>query len=144
MMKDLQKKEAIERLKALQCDARAKELLENGKVMIFENGHVILEGLNIKMAWAVELEDDKILEQIKRIEEVYGLLVYAVVETDTEFGRLYDFFHVSKYEEEWEMDRKLIKQNMIFSYCYNQSIPEFSEFRTIQIENVDGNLYRIA
>lgn len=144
MMKDLQKKEAIERLTALQCDACAKELLENGKVMIFENGHVILEGLNIKMAWAVELEDDKILEQIKRIEEVYGLLVYAVVETDTEFGRLYDFLHVSKYEEEWEMDRKLIKQNMIFSYCYNQSIPEFSEFGTIQIDNVDGNLYRIA
>ena len=82
--------------------------------------------------------------QIKAFEQEYNGIVYHVIHTPTEFGDLYNFLYVSNYEEEWEMDREDIAAGYVFVYVLNTSIPEFSEFGTITVQERFGGLVRLG
>ena len=42
---------------------------------------------------------------------------------------------VSKYEEEWRMDREELEVGRTMAYVFNLDVPEYSEYGTIGVEN---------
>ena len=80
----------------------------------------------------------------KGFEKEYNALVYFVVTSYTEFGRLDAFLYVSDHEEEWEMDNADIENGYVYAYVYNHDIPEFSEIGLIEVQPRFGGLVRIG
>ena len=114
--------EAIERMKLLEIYPETIQQFD-------KEGYVsISEPPFGAFFWA----EDESLELIKSFEERTDSLVYLVIRSYTEFGKLDNYLFVSDYkDEEWEMDRKDLSEGMVFSYVHNYDIPEFSEFGTI-------------
>ena len=88
--------------------------------------------------------NEELVEQIKEFEREYNGLVYHVIHTPTEFGDLYNFLYVSDYIDEYEMDREDIAAGYAFVYVLNTSIPEFSEFGTIAVQERFGGIVRVG
>ena len=78
-------------------------------------------------------DEDK--NRIKEFEEKHNALVYTVIRSYTNIGKLDSYLFVSDYkDEEWEMDRNDIKHNQVLAYVYNYDDPIFSEFGSIGIK----------
>ena len=73
------------------------------------------------------------LEHIRSFEERYNVLVYLVVRSYTEFGRMDSCLYVSDHPDEWGMDREDIRQGQAYAYVYNHDDPECSEIGSIGI-----------
>lgn len=86
--------------------------------------------------------NDEQKEIVKQFEEEYGCIVYTATHENTVFGELLDLFYVSKYEEEWEMDKTDLKDGYSCVYCKNLSVDWCSEFGTIGYTVVNGGLAR--
>lgn len=135
------KVEAIRRMHKLKMRNDAIKAFEKkGVLVVFETIELMEVDNLILMASALNTKQK---EMVKRIEQEKNITVYAVIHTFTEFGELYDLIYVSQYKEEWFMDDEMLKDNIVMSYCVNESIPEFSEFGSISIENVKGGLRRV-
>ena len=78
------------------------------------------------------------------IEQESNCLVYLVVRSCTSIGMMDSFLIVSDYEEEWEYDREDIENDIVFTYTYNYSAPECSEFDSIGIKRIGGGLIRVS
>ena len=77
-------------------------------------------------------------------ESQTGNLVYYVIFNDTEFGRLYSFLFVSKYEKEWKTEWDYLNMHTPLVYVLNKDDEILSEHGTIEIENHQGVLTRIV
>ncbi|MEE0930538.1 MAG: hypothetical protein UIM53_06015 [Acutalibacteraceae bacterium] len=142
------REEAIKRLSIWKADEYAFELFKADSIIIFErfNNCVVTKDKKIISNDFVVLGAEvphNILKKIRNLESEYNILVYMVIRTETGFGELYDLIYVGQYEEEWEMDYCLMEDMVTMSYCINETVPEFSEFGTIQLANKEGGLYRI-
>ena len=73
--------------------------------------------------WA-EGED---LNRIREFEEQNDALVYLVVRSYTNIGKMDSYLYVSNYPEEWEQDREDIKEGQQLAYVYNRDMPDCSE-----------------
>lgn len=125
-----QKKEALIRMKMLGLHENAIAEFKKGEtVNVSEN--------NGFLYW---LEDEKEKKWVKDWQDRTGNLVYHIIRTDDKF---LDILYVSKYEEEWEIEKNQIEENMIFSYCRNLKIQEFSEYGIIGVIRAFGGLVRI-
>lgn len=133
-----QMNEAKRRMQKLGINADALLLYENGSLVVYERCSIIK---NIFVVQSSELPPE-IYKKVNDIEETYGIEVYAVIKTNTEFGLLYDCLYVPKHMEEWVDDDVMLDDGYVMSYCINTDIPEFSEFGGIGVGNVNGNLYR--
>lgn len=71
------------------------------------------------------------LERVKEFERENDALVYFVIHTYSNLGETEEYFYVSDYKEEWEMDWENIKGNMAFVYVHVVDDPTLSEFGTI-------------
>lgn len=82
--------------------------------------------------WA-EGED---LDRIHQFEEKYDGLVYVVVRSFTEFGRMDCYLYVSDHIHEWNEDRDSLDApgDGVFVYVYNHDDPDLSEFGNVGIE----------
>ena len=80
--------------------------------------------------WA-EGED---LKRIREFEEQYNALVYVVIRSYTNIGKLDSYLFVSNYDEEWEQDRDYLADRSPLAYVYNHDMPDCSEFGSIGIE----------
>lgn len=71
--------------------------------------------------------DEKELKKIREFEEKYDALVYCVIRSFTDIGKIDHYMYVSDYPEEWEMTVKDIKDNYCMTYTinYNWNIEEF-------------------
>jgi len=79
--------------------------------------------------------DDEDKNRIKEFEEKHNALVYTVIRSYTNIGKLDSYLFVSDYkDEEWEMDRNDIQHNQVVAYVYNHDDPIFSEFGSIGIK----------
>ena len=87
-------------------------------------------------------DDEKLNKIVKDFEEKFNGLVYHVIHTYTNFGELYNLLYVSDTIEEWEIERKDMKDGYVFVWCENISEPLFSEFGTIGVGNRFGGLVR--
>lgn len=130
-----QKEVAIQCLKELDIYAPyIKKFEKDGTVTLFEGfgGYYINDDQELEL-----------LKKIKEIEAEYGSLVYAVTHEMTEFGELYDFLIVSKYEEEWEDTIEDVKDHYAFAYVWNKTNDWCSEFGDIGIKSFGGGIMRV-
>lgn len=128
---EIKKQEAIQRMKVLGIFPQTIKQFKGGQVSYSEP-----TGANY---WISE-EQKKI---IKQFESEYDALVYFVIRSYTEFGKLDALLYVSDYEKEWEMDREDISAGYAFAYVYNYDVPEFSELGSIGVKERFGGLIRV-
>ena len=133
-----QRTEALKRLNSWKTDGFLQMAFENNKLAVCERFHGLTGSGFIE---ASELPKE-ILAQVRELEERHGLMAYAAIKTETEFGLLYDILYVCKDKEDWEMDAELMEDNVAMSYCINTTEPAFSEFGTIGLASMYGGLYR--
>lgn len=112
-----------------------KEFEKKGTVTLFEGfgGYYVGED-----------NEPELLKKIKEFEAEYGSIVYAVTHTFTQFGELYEFLCISKYEEEWERSLEEIKEGCAFSYVWNKSDDWCSEFGYITVKSFGGGIARVG
>lgn len=134
MVREVMVIEAIERMKLLKMSKSCIKALKNGEVWMSENYGALYE---------IDDDFEDVLDEIKSVEEKYGCLVYHVIRNVTEFGDLFSFMYVTKYNEYWEEDKDELLTGYAFAYVYNRNIPEFSEFGGIQIKSCIGGLVRL-
>lgn len=90
-------------------------------------------------------QEPELIEKIKEVETKYNCTVYAVTHEYTDFGELYDFLIVTDYEEEWDTLLENSGKNFYaFSYVWNKTDPDCSEFGTIVIDSFGGGIRRIG
>jgi len=73
------------------------------------------------------------LERIRDFETDYNTLVYLVIRSFTNFGKLDHFLYVSDHPDEWEMARDALQHNEAMVYAYNYDEPDCSEIGSIGI-----------
>ena len=129
---EIKKQEAIDRMKALGIFSQTIKQFKGGQVSYSEP-----TGANY---WISE-EQEKI---IKQFEAEHDALVYFVIRSYTEFGKLDALLYVSDYEEEWEMDNEDIKDGYVIAYVWNKSDEWCSEMGSIVVQERFGGLVRVA
>lgn len=78
--------------------------------------------------------DDELLKQVEEFENSCNGLVYMVVRSFTSIGTMDSFLYVSDYKEEWEDDRRILKQGETCAYVCNQDDPILSELGYIGVQ----------
>lgn len=128
---DIVKEEALERMKLLKLHPNIiKEFKDENKLNRSEYGYGILFWL--------EEHEQQLVDEFQNKHKDY--LVYHVIKTETrDFGTVYDLLYVSPNEDDWILDRKELKNNLVMSY----SVTEFAEFGLIKIRCINGGLARI-
>ena len=117
------KTEAIERMKLLRIyGPTIKQFKNEGLVSVSE-----------PPLGAFYWADNDDLKRIRELEEKNDALVYVIVRSYTNIGKLDSFLYVSDYQEEWSRDRKDIKRGEPIAYVYNHDMPDCSEFGCIGI-----------
>ena len=89
-------------------------------------------------------QEPEILKKMKEIEEEFNCTVYAITHEYTEFGECYSFMLVTRYKYEW--DNLLFKDGSTFyafSYVWNKTNEDFSEFGTIGVRSFGGGITRV-
>lgn len=80
---------------------------------------------------------------IKSFEEQNEATIYTGIESFTNFGHLFAYLFVSKYIEEWNLERADLPALDTLAYVYNCDAPELSEIGRIGIRlNQAGSLDR--
>lgn len=126
------KEEAIKRMKMLGIyPPTIKEFEQEDKLNVSRGGFLY---------WL----DDEYKAKVAEFEEKYGVLVFAVIENNMEFGKLLSILYVSTYQDEWERDRLGLKSGEVFAYVFNLDAEECSEFGYIVVRNRFGGLVRTA
>lgn len=69
--------------------------------------------------------------QVKEFEEKHNALVYMVLRSWTDFGKMDSYFYVSDHKEEWKDDRMDLDDNIALVYVKNLDYPDCSEFGSI-------------
>lgn len=108
-------------------------------VTMFENfgGFYVMEG-NC---------DEDLIKEIKKVEEEYGCLVYAVTHEFTGFGELYSLLCVSKYaydERQKLLDEVDPNEFHSFAWVYNKDDEWCSEFGGVIVHSALGGLRRVG
>ena len=128
------KKEAILRMKKLGIISDAI------KQFVGENIVMIAEPPIGGMYWL----DKEQKEMVKKFEEEYNALVYMVIRSYTNVGKMDSLLYISDYKEEWQMDKEDLENNYIMTYTINHDCPMFSEFGSIVVKRIAGSLIRIG
>lgn len=130
--REIKKAEAIKRMKAMGIISDAiKQFAEKNIVMVSEPP---LGGL----FWL----DDKEKKMVQDFEQEYNALVYLVVRSYTNIGKMDSLFYVSDYQSEWFMDDIDIDENYACVYVVNYDMPDCSELGIIQWKSVGGGVLR--
>ncbi len=74
------------------------------------------------------------LQRIKDFEKQHDALVYAVVRTYSNIGKMDSYLYVSDYRDEWGQDTEDIKNMAPLAYVYNHDMPDCSEFGCVGLE----------
>lgn len=133
--------EAKERLATMQANGLmpnvAEDFEEDGRVNVSQRSGGVMPGI---LFWP----DEEQQRAIDEFEEENSALVYHAELTETGFGRLLSMFYVSKYEEEWPLDRDDLADMRPVVYVCNMDDPLCSEFGTIAFRYANGGVVRTA
>lgn len=149
---ELKKEEAIKRLEILKTKGLkylpAIKCFKDGKdIGLFENQGSFMKSVYYQIKLNTGDEDffDDLYLKIQEFERKYNSIVYLVLVSHTSFGTLCDFFYVSDHQEEWENDKKDLKDGYPFVYVYNMDEEDYSEFGGIvyAADPICGGIYRI-
>ena len=131
MNKNLQKNEAVKRIELLKLHKCVEENFLNGELL--QSIHSFL----------FELEPN-IKDKIREWEKTTGNIVYHVIHNSFEFGECLSLLYVSKYEEEWNDDKEILKEGYPIVFVMNLDNDDFSEYGSIGIKESMGGLLRTA
>ena len=143
-LRQLQKAEAIKRLELLKLLPNViTDFKSNDTVYYSERQNKIFDGI---LYWISNNEDYERL--VKEFEENYDAFVYHAQLTRFSYGLCLSMLFVSKYQEEWEMEREAITNpydGIIDTYAYvaNLNEPDFSEIGRIGIIRKNGGISRV-
>lgn len=143
-LRQLQKAEAIKRLELLKLLPNVITDFKNTDTVYYsERQNKIFDGI---LYWISNNEDYERL--VKEFEENYDALVYHTQLTRFSYGLCLSMLFVSKYQEEWEMEREAITNpydGVIDTYAYvaNLNEPDFSEIGRIGIIRKNGGISRV-
>lgn len=143
-LRQLQKAEAIKRLELLKLLPNViTDFKNNDTVYYSERQNKIFDGI---LYWISNNEDYERL--VKEFEENYDALVYHAQLTIFSYGLCLSMLFVSKYQEEWEMEREAITNpydGVVDTYAYvaNLNEPDFSEIGRIGIIRKNGGISRV-
>lgn len=130
--REAKKTEAVERMEILGISKSAIERFKDGRISVSDP---------LSEAFVPASADD--LERIREFEKRYNALVYAVVRDYSIIGKTDSYLVVSRYEEEWDMDRRDLENGQTCAYVYNHDEPDFSEFGSVGIKvTPKGSLVR--
>ena len=121
MTRDEKKIEAIARMKKAGIFPQTIKQFE-------EDGYVSISEPPVGAFFWAEGED---LQRIRDFEEKHNALVYLVIRSYTDFGKMDCYLYVSDYPEEWPQDREDLANSEPMAYVYNHDMPDCSEFGCI-------------
>lgn len=143
-LKELQKNEALNRLRILQMNF---ELLEN-VVTEFEQDDTLYYSEYINQNTQGILyyisNSEELTNVIKQFEEKHQAKVYHAILTPLTYGRMLSLLYVSQYTEEWQNDRNELSEGLPLAYCINLDDEVTAEFGGIQIAKANGGITRTA
>ena len=130
--REIKKAEAIKRMKAMGIIPDAiKQFAEEDVIMVSEPPLGGLFWLN-----------DEEKKMVQDFEQEYNALVYLVVRSYTNIGKMDSIFYVSDNKEQWFMDHSDIDDNMAYVYVVNYDMPDCSEFGSIGWKSIGGGVLR--
>ena len=108
-LKELQKAEAVKRMKMLKLDKSViKEFFQDGTVFYSERQNSIFQAVLYYVS-----NDEQLARKVKDFEEEYNALVYHVQLTHTAYGKMYSFLYVSKSQDEWALDIEDLEKQLL-------------------------------
>ena len=124
--------EAIKRMKLLKLDNSCIEAFVKGKVWESEGYGALYE---------VNKKEQALIDNFEKNHP--NCLVYHMIHNIFEFGECYSMLYVSGDKEEWEQDKKDIKDGYTFAWVENVDLDWCSEFGSIAIKPSFGGLIRM-
>ena len=139
-LRKLQKDEVIKRLKIIEKEYNLhknvlKEFKEDETIYYSEDRGGVFSGI---LYWLRNKEE--YIEIVKNIEEKEDIFVYHCILKHTIDGDVLTMLYVSKYIDEWEIDRNDLTTGNILVYVYNMSDVQNAEFGYVDITGVNGGL----
>lgn len=139
-LKEKQKNEALKRMAMLNLMPQViKDFEKKDKVYYSERQNAIFNAI---LYWLDN--EPNYVEIVKQFEEKHNCLVYHCQLTHMEFGDLLSLLYVSENEEEWEQDKKDLREGCAFSYVANIDCECYNDFGTIGIKPSQGGVLRTA
>lgn len=132
----------------MERDLRIAMLENRGAVLMGGNApvidHSIEFNLNDGKVFIINADTaGELIDEATEVVREYGGLPYYVMIKNTPFGVMGSVLYVSKYDEEWEMDRDELREgNYVHAYVHNYDVPEFSEFGGICYDIQEGVIVR--
>jgi hypothetical protein len=137
-LKDLQKQEAVKRLKLLKVSKNVLREFEQEDVVYYsERQNNMFDGILYWISNEPQYE-----EAVSNFEKEHNALVYHAQLTHTEFGDLLSLMYISKNKSEWEQDIDDIKTGQAVVYVLNVEDNLNSEFGSIGITPRNGGVGR--
>lgn len=131
--KDLQKQEAVKRIKMLKFHENVLKEFQEDVLNKSE-----FAGFHGVLFWL----DDKEKEFIKKWEKKSDNLAYHIIKQNTEFGIMMSILYVSKHEEEWQMDLEDLENENAIAYCIIGTDETYGEYGSIGVRPANGGLTR--
>lgn len=134
-LKELQKAEAVKRMKMLKLDKSViKEFLQDGTVFYSERQNNIFQAVLYYVS-----NDEQLARKVKEFEEEYNALVYHVQLTHTVYGKMYSFLYVSKSQDEWGLDIDDLEKDCCYAFVWNNEIEDIG---LIGVKSTMGGIVR--
>lgn len=130
--REIKKVEAIKRMRAMGVFPDAIKQFKNADIVMVSEPP--LGGLY----WL----NDEEKEMVHKFEQENNALVYLVVRSFTNIGKMDNLFYVSNYDDEWEMENDDLKDHYAFVYVVNHDMPDCSEFGSIAWKSIGGGVLR--
>ena len=139
-LKEKQKNEALKRMAMLNLMPQViKDFEKNNKVYYSERQNAFFNAI---LYWLDN--EPNYVEIVDKFEKEHNCLVYHCQLTHMEFGDLLSLLYVSENEEEWEQDKKDLREGYAFSYIVNIGCECYNDFGTIGIRPSQGGVLRTA
>ena len=143
-LKQLQKNEAIKRLKILQDKFELMETVtkEFKQEDILYYSEYVNKNYPAVLYW---ISNNKEYENaIKKFEEKHNAIVYHSILTRTTFGTILTLLYVSEEQDVWQEDKEQLQEGLPLAYCINLEDDNCSEFGGVQITGAMGGIVRLA
>ena len=85
-----------------------------------------------------------LMKSVREHEKKTGSFVYLVTSSYIADCLVYDLWTVSPYEDDQEHCERVLADNIVYAYCINTRIPEFSESGSIAVKVINGFPYRVG
>ena len=88
-------------------------------------------------------QEPEVEAKMKKLEQEYGCIVYAITHELTQFGECWSFLVMSKHDKEWGPILDDLEEGYAFAYVWNKNYDYCSEFGTIVVKSCGGGITRI-